>query len=297
MNRGANKAQESSTFRVRESASRHGNTGWTRAENSSNVTSPTLYGLNNSKTVADADDVEADINVQRILDEEAAADIQRGGAMNIGGGTSKPFLEQLFEDLKTSEEEVEMERQLMEEVNGLGSLSENVLHRSYKDMVRIQCAKPNVMQFCVSTDAVPLPTKTGPITYTQFDVTQYREATDPTFGDGNRRRHMFAGAHAAMEMRRSRDALLLPCNRLWNSKRRIEDEIRQEKQREMMQQAAAASGELLRAGALEPVTSGWSYYNEEEELQKSHLQFLLAAVEMKKSEMLHRGTRRQPWIG
>lgn len=180
-----------------------------------------------------------------------------GVAANAGGRRegAKPFLDQLFDDVRlTTDAELESRNAPNNAFDG------RVPPQSYHEQVRRQWAKPNILQTCVSTDAVPLPTVTGPVNYTTFDTSHVERPEDPpTYGGQGRRGRVFAGMHAAVEMRKTRDALIVMPNGTI---------------RPALERNALMSGNGT-AAAL-------SFYNESEELADVHLKFLMSTIDQVK---------------
>jgi hypothetical protein len=222
--------QQQQLFRVRNSSQRIGS----KADGDQDPKSP--VGLNDSAGFPGARDFLPG-------DMEGA---HSGGQVSRRDG-AKPFLEQLFEDVRLAHADDEVPAT---------ALDNRTPGASYGEQVRRQWAKPNILQSCVSTDAVPLPTTTGPVNYTCFDLSRYERPDDPPMfgGVGRHRGRVFAGIHAAVDMRRTRDALVM-----------------------------LPDGSLKTGGAPPTATSGgFSFYNEAEELESIHLRFLMSTIQQAK---------------
>lgn len=244
--------QGHSAFRVRDMANTFTDDALRYGGNS-----PT--GLNNSNIAAPMDTPAEGRSGQATL---------RAGAEYRGARSSKPFLEELFEDLTTAVEGDE-DFDDTRPVNPLTINDPRLPSSSYRDAVRRQAAKPNILQFCVSTDAVPLLTTTAPISYTAFDAAPYADISDPSADILVRRRdRLLSGMLSAVEMRRTRDAVAFHTQRAVSAK---------------------VNGLTHSGAAMSEEAAPSSFYNEEDELSKTHLRYLLSTIEMKKREMKARG--------
>jgi hypothetical protein len=224
-------------FRVRDTSQR------VAPQTSTGVRSPN--GLNDSKFPVTDLLAHGGLEAQSLSGTGAAYRAQQGGRRD----GAKPFLDELFDDIKQpTGGEVDDHR--------AGSAFDGrVPTQSYHEQVRRQWAKPNILQTCVSTDAVPLPTVTGPVNYTTFDTSHVERPEDPpSFGVPPRRGRVFSGLQGAVEIRKTRDALIVMPNGTI---------------RPAMEQSGVLSG----------AAASSSFYNESEELSDVHLKFLLSTID------------------
>ena len=117
---------------------------------------------------------------------------------------AKPFLETLFDDLESRNVTTDASQTLEEQSKAFFT----VPSQRYCDHVAREAAKPQILQFVVSTDNCPLPTKTSQVTYMAFSTSNLiQNVHAPHTNHLNNRQSTLRGSEGTLFMRRTRDAV------------------------------------------------------------------------------------------
>lgn len=160
----------------------------------------------------------------------------------------KSFLQTVFEDF--AEEAAD------------GNLRRTAVHAgtvpvtTYRDSLRREVAKPQVLSTTVTTDRAPLPTKTGPTTFTMFDPDVY------TIREGVQQSR---GIYDHMMMAHNRDMMVAQGQRMLTKDR-------------LPGQATERSW----VDAWKATKNAGTFYDEDEQLRRSHLASLMNAIDRAK---------------
>lgn len=219
------------------------------------------------------------------------------GADHFIAHSSKPFLKRLFEDLDDDPAAFGqrggggVDLAVLSNVVGTDpsfALNDPRLPPpSWREMVSREACKPNILQFCVSTDAVPLVSKTSPATYHAFDEDRYTQPSDPvgtsswytTQMAAHHREARFSGVQASVHLRRTRDATAY---------------LRQSPATAQPvgggygyggRDYNAPTAEMALGTPHSAPSRGFGFYDEHAELQNSHLAHLLSTVDRCKANM------------